>query len=87
MSVANNKHEYTPKFANNVANFTINNFEEKQKQNKNTANSMKIAAKYDAKMSYASNGKSLWPHVLSKIMENNGTTSLNLKLKKMLVND
>lgn len=85
MSVANNKYESNLKFANKSMNFTTNNFEEKQ--NKNIVNSIKIAEKYDAKMSCGSNGKSLWPHVLSKIMENNGTTSLNLELKKMLVDD
>lgn len=87
MSVANNKHEFSPKFANKIVNFTMNNFKEKQKQNKNTANSIEINEKNDAKMSYASNGKSVWPHILSKIIKNNGTTSLNLELKKILVND
>ena len=38
MSVANNKHEYNPKFANNIVNFTMNNFEE----NKNKIKTLQI---------------------------------------------
>lgn len=83
MSVADDKYESNLKFANKAMNFTINNFEEKQ--DKNIVNAMKTTEKYDAKMSCGSNGKSLWPHLLSEIMAQ--STSLNLELKKMLVDD